>query len=55
MQKFQTISCEHPNTMVTKCEWKVLYFKEDIVGGRHCLSVDVSGSLLITNVPFKNG
>ena len=40
--------------MVTKYEWKVLYSKEDIVDGSYFLSVDVSGSMYITNVLFKN-
>ena len=30
------------DVLVTDCEQKILYFKEDIVDGRYCMSTDVS-------------
>ena len=43
----------HP-TIVTKCEPKVLYFKNNIIGGGYCVSIGASVCRCITNIPFKS-
>ena len=40
------------STIVTKWERRVLYFKEGIVGGKYCVSVDVPVCWCIINVPY---